>query len=616
MTDIKECRRKIDKIDQEISQLLSERRNVLEEVARYKKHKNIPIFDEDREQEIFNKINVNDGMVFRAILDSSREFQEGIIKAGTFGLISEKPIRSISPLVHSFWGDYEYRLCPTKRENLGEILGDLSYDGFNVTMPYKEVVFPMCQQHSPECFALGNVNTIKRELDGSLTGYNTDYFGFKYILEKNEIEVLGKKVVILGTGGAAKTAQAVCKDLGAANIYLVSRTGPINYKNTDEYRDMEVLVNCTPVGMYPCTKEKPIDISLFDKLEAVVDIIYNPYRTGLILSAEERGLKTATGLEMLVAQAGKSAEIFCRGSIEDGDIEDVIDKVLGKVLNRCLIGMPGAGKSFMGRRIANVHRLPLVDTDVLFKQRFGKSPEDYITEFGEDRFRVMESSIYEEVSKESGQVIACGGGVVEVPENLEYLRQNGVIIWVKRDLSKLKADGRPVSAKEGIENLYRRREKLYEDWSDFDINNNAHFKKSILVINGPNLDMLGSREPEIYGTDTYGDLVNKIMEKAEEISMDVEVFQSNFEGEIIEKIHESNHYYDGLIINGAGYSYSSVAILDALRTLSIPIIEVHLTCISKREEYRQKSLFEEVSVASVAGEGIGGYLKAMEMLNE
>ena len=157
---------------------------------------------------------------------------------------------------------------------------------------------------------------------------------------------------------------------------------------------------------------------------------------------------------------------------------------------------------------------------------------------------------------------------------------------------------------------------MYEDWSDFDINNNAHFKKSILVINGPNLDMLGSREPEIYGTDTYGDLVNKIMEKAEEISMDVEVFQSNFEGEIIEKIHESNHYYDGLIINGAGYSYSSVAILDALRTLSIPIIEVHLTCISKREEYRQKSLFEEVSVASVAGEGIGGYLKAMEMLNE
>lgn len=616
MADIKECRRKIDKIDQEISQLLSERRGVLEQIAHYKKRNNIPIFDEDREQEIFNKININDGMVFRAILDSSREFQEAIIKAGTFGLISERPIRSISPLVHSFWGDYEYRLCPTKRENLGEILGDLSYDGFNVTMPYKEVVFSMCQQHSPECFALGNVNTIKRELDGSLTGYNTDYFGFKYILDKNDIDVLGKKVVILGTGGAAKTAQAVCKDLGAANIYLVSRSGSINYKNTDEYRDVEVLVNCTPVGMYPCTKDTPIDINKFDKLEAVVDIIYNPYRTRLILSAEARGLKTATGLEMLVAQAGKSAEIFCRGSIEDGDIEDVIDKVLGKILNRCLIGMPGAGKSFMGRRIANVHQLPFVDTDLLFKHRFGKSPEDYINEFGEDRFRVMESSIYEEVSKESGQVIACGGGVVEVPENLEYLRQNGVVIWVKRALDKLKADGRPITEKEGIENLYKRREKLYEDWSDFDINNNANFKKSILVINGPNLDMLGNREPEIYGTETYTDLVNRVQDKADEISMDVEIFQSNYEGDIIEKIQEGNRYYDGIIINGAGYSYSSVAILDALRTLAIPVIEVHLTDISKREEYRQNSLFQEVCQTSIIGKGIDGYLKAMEILNE
>ena len=393
MADIRECRRKIDKIDSEISRLLDARRDILEDVAHYKKKNNIPVFDENREQEIFNKININDGMVFRAILDASKEFQEAIIKAGTFGLISEKPIRSLSPLVHSFWGDYEYKLCPTKREKLGEILKDLSYDGFNVTMPYKELVFSMCQQHSPECFALGNVNTIKRELDGTLTGYNTDYFGFKYILEKNKIDVLGKKVVILGTGGAAKTCEAVCKDMGAANIYLVSRTGPINYENPDDYRDVEVLVNCTPVGMYPSNKEMPIDISNFDKLEAVVDIIYNPYRTKLILAAEERGLKTATGLEMLVAQAGKSAEIFCRGSIEDGDIEDVIDKVLGKVLNRCLIGMPGAGKSFMGRRIANVHHLPFVDTDVVFEQRFGQSPAEYINEFGEDRFRIMESNI-------------------------------------------------------------------------------------------------------------------------------------------------------------------------------------------------------------------------------
>lgn len=615
MADIRECRRKIDKIDSEISRLLDARRDALEDIAHYKKKNNIPVFDENREQEIFNKINVNDGMVFRSILDASKEFQEAIIKAGTFGLISEKPIRSLSPLVHSFWGDYEYKLCPTRREKLGEILKDLSYDGFNVTMPYKELVFSMCQQHSPECFALGNVNTIKRELDGTLTGYNTDYFGFKYILEKNKIDVLGKKVVILGTGGAAKTCEAVCKDMGAANIYLVSRTGPINYENPDDYRDVEVLVNCTPVGMYPSNKEMPIDIRSFDKLEAVVDIIYNPYRTKLILAAEKRGLKTATGLEMLVAQAGKSAEIFCRGSIEDGDIEEVIDKVLGKVLNRCLIGMPGAGKSFMGRRIANVHQLPFVDTDAIFEQRFGQSPADYISEFGQDRFRIMESNIYEELAKESGQVIACGGGIVEMPENLEYLRQNGVVIWVKRSLDKLSKRGRPISQEKGLEALYKERAELYESWSDFDINNNVTFKKSVLVINGPNMNLLGTREPEIYGTKTYDQLVSEIEAKAGELDMSIEVFQSNYEGEIIEKIQESNHYYDGIIINGAGYSYTSVAILDALRTLSIPVIEVHLSDIEKREEYRRESLFTEVARNSISGEGFDGYFKAMEELN-
>lgn len=616
MADIRDYRSKIDKIDQGISQLLDRRREILEKIARYKKKHNLPIYDEKREQEVFSKVNINDGMVFRAIMDASREFQENIIKAGTFGLISERPIRSLSPLVHSFWGDYEYKICPTRRENLGEILSDLSYDGFNVTMPYKEVVFSMCQQHSPECFALGNVNTIKRELDGSLTGYNTDYFGFKYILEKNKIDVLGKKVVILGTGGSAKTCQAVCKELGAANIYLVSRSGPINYENTDDYRDVEVLVNCTPVGMYPCNKDMPIDIEIFDKLEAVVDIIYNPYRTRLILAAEEKGLKTATGLEMLVAQAGKSAEIFCRGSIEEGDIEDVIDKVLGKVLNRCMIGMPGAGKSFMGRRIANVHKLPLVDTDLIFRQRYGKTPEDYIKEFGEDRFRVMESNIYEEVAKESGQVIACGGGVVENPENLKYLRQNGVIIWVKRNIDKLAKTGRPISQRDGAEEIFKRRGKLYEEWSDFDITNNVPFKKSILIINGPNLDLLGSREPEIYGTNTYDDLENAIEKKAEELEMNVSIYQSNIEGEIIETIHQAAEYYDGVIINGAGYSYTSVGILDALRAISIPVIEVHLSDISAREDYRQKSLFAEIAKSTIDGKGIDGYLEAMEILNE
>lgn len=615
MKDIKNIRREIDKVDDKISSLLAERRELVTEISRYKKSQGLEIFDNEREMEILKKANVYDGAVFRAILDASKDYQAGIINAGTFGLISGKEIKSLSPLIHSFWGDYEYRLCPVSEDELPSLLKNLAYDGFNITMPYKKRVFTLCDQLSPECYALGNVNTVKREIDGSLTGYNTDYFGFQYIIEKNNIDVPGKKVAILGKGGAAYTCKAVLTDMGASNIELISRNGESNYQNLDKFKDAEIIVNATPVGMYPNNGDKPISLEGFNSLEAVVDVIYNPYKTALILEAEDRDLKTATGLEMLVAQAGKAAEIFCKGNLEEGDIEDVIDKVLAKLLNRCLIGMPGSGKSFMGRRIANVQGLKLMDTDRIFISRHGMVPKDYIEEYGIERFKVMENQILKDVTKNQGQVIATGEGVIDLPENKNLLRQNGVVIHITRDLEKLSNHHRPPLKGTNMEKLLDKRNPIYEAWSDFDISNNVDFRKSFLVINGPNLNLLGTREPDIYGVETYADLENYVNGVADDMNISVEIYQSNHEGEIVDKIQEAAEMYDGIVINPAGYGYTSVAILDALKAVALPCCEVHLTNIEEREEFRRKTLTGSMAVKVISGMGFEGYRLALETLN-
>lgn len=592
---MKIVRRKIDRIDDKISRLLDERRALVTEIARYKKSKGLEIFDDEREMEVLKKANVYDGGVFRAILDSSKDFQAGIINAGTFGLICQKEIKSLSPLVHSFWGDYEYRLCPTSENALPDLLKNLAYDGFNVTMPYKKTVFKMCDQLSPECYPLGNVNTVKREIDGSLTGYNTDYFGFQYILENNDIDVAGKKAVILGTGGAAETCKAVLNNLGAANVYMISRTGEFNYENLDRHKDAEIIVNATPVGMYPYNGDKPIELNRFDKLEAVVDLIYNPYKTALLLEAEELGIKAVTGLEMLVAQAGKAAEIFCKGNLEEGDIEAVIEKVQTRVFNRCIIGPEGSGKTFMGRRIANVQNLKFVDVEKSFYGRHGLRKNDYINQFGKDRYLVMEHALIQEITKNNGQVIALSSSVMENPENRNLLKQNGVIIDIKKD---------------GMDST------AYEQWADFDIVNNVEFKKSFLVLNGPNLNLLGSREPNIYGEESYSDLVKFLEGVAEEMNININVFQSNHEGELVDKIQEAASLYDGIVLNPAGYGYTSVAILDALKAVDLPMVEVHISDISKREEFREVTLTSQCAKEVISGLGFEGYQKALEILKD
>ncbi len=389
-----------------------------------------------------------------------------------FGLIGARLSHSYSTLIHGWLGDYTYDLCETKADDLGDLLLSSDYDGFNVTIPYKKTVMRLCDEVSPEARKIGAVNTVVRTEDGKLAGYNTDYFGFKYQLEHNDIDVEDMKCVVLGDGGVSVTVQAVLSDLHAREIVVISRRGVNNYDNISEHYDAEILVNATPVGMYPDNGSCLVDITQFRNIRGVIDVIYNPYRTKLILDCMENGIPCAGGMEMLVAQAKEASEIFTGVLIDDDEIETITDELQRKVLNNILIGMPGAGKTFLGRKMAEKQGKRFIDIDDMIIQHEGASIDEIFREKGEAYFRKVETEMLKLACKDSGCVIATGGGVVKTRANYNIVKQNGVVIWIKRDLDKLETDGRPLSASIGVEKLYQERKDEYKRWSDYYIDNN------------------------------------------------------------------------------------------------------------------------------------------------
>ena len=281
----------------------------------------------------------------------------------------------------------------------------------------------------------------------------------------------GKKVLVLGSGGASATAVCVLREL-QANVIVISRTGENNYENLSIHQDATVIVNTTPVGMYPNTGISPVDLALFPNLEGVLDIVYNPARTQLLLDAEKRGLKTENGLWMLVAQAKESAEWFTGKKIDDTIIAE-IHKILRKQMeNIILIGMPGCGKSTLGRLLAERLNRRFVDADMEIINRAGIPIPEIFEKFGEDAFRKLECDVLKDLGKESGLVVATGGGCVTRPENYKHLHQNGTIIWIQRDFNLLPTDGRPLSQKSNLASMYHTRFPLYKAFSDCCINNN------------------------------------------------------------------------------------------------------------------------------------------------
>lgn len=388
------------------------------------------------------------------------------------GLLGAKLSHSYSPQIHQHLGTFPYTLIEKTEDDLADFFQNFDFDGLNVTIPYKSVVIPYCSELSPVARRLGAVNTIVRKPDGTLIGHNTDYFGFDTMLSDSGLEVKGKKVLVLGTGGTSKTAVAVLQDHDA-NVVIISRSGENNYTNLQKHADAAVIVNTTPVGMYPKVGVSPVDLDRFPKLEGVLDVIYNPQRTQLLLDAEKRGLVAMNGLLMLVAQAKESAEWFTGKKIPDERIQ-FIHKLLWKQMsNIILIGMPGSGKTTVGQILAERTGKEFMDADALIIQKAGCSIPEIFSAQGEAGFRELETQVLQEIGKASASVIATGGGCVTRPENYPLLHQNGSIFCLEREITSLSTDGRPLSQAMALEEMYRIRKPLYEQFADDTIENNT-----------------------------------------------------------------------------------------------------------------------------------------------
>ena len=397
-----------------------------------------------------------------------------------FGLLGEHLKHSFSPLIHAELGNYEYSLYEKQPEELSDFLLKGDFDGLNVTIPYKKSVIPFCGSLSETARVTGSVNTIKRMGDGSLYGDNTDCCGFAYLFRKTGVNPADGKTIVLGSGGSSLTVQSVLRDMGAREIVVVSRNPPpgqkdevsplnrkINYKNIGEHSDAIMIVNTTPVGMYPNNGISPIpNPDIFRQCQAVIDLIYNPARTELLMQAEKLNILAVNGLAMLVAQAKRAAELFTNTSIPDEAIESIITKISRRTFNIVLIGMPGCGKTSIGAALAKITGRGFADTDDWIADAAGKTIPAIIAEYGENAFRKLETEALQALCKQSGLVIATGGGVVTQPGNRRIIRQNGIIVFLDRDLSQLSVSGRPLSQRDGIAMLAAERLPLYSQWSE------------------------------------------------------------------------------------------------------------------------------------------------------
>lgn len=382
-----------------------------------------------------------------------------------FGLLGERLAHSFSPRIHRALGDYEYNLYEKAPGELDAFLKSGMFDGLNVTIPYKQAVIPYCAGLSEQAAAIGSVNTLLRRPDGTLWGENTDYSGFAATLRRSGLCVRGKKALVLGSGGASKTVQAVLRDAGAQCV-VISRTGENHYGNLDRHADARVLVNTTPVGMYPNNGQAAVDLGLFPLCEGVFDLIYNPARTRLMLDAQRRGIPAFGGLFMLVEQARCAAGLFIGRTVDQSLTEGLVGQLALETQNIALIGMPGCGKTTVGRALAGLLGRDFYDVDEQIEQQAGKSIPDIFEQDGENAFRQRETRTLAELSRQSGAVLATGGGVVTRPENEELLRQNSVVIWLRRELTDLPVDGRPVSQSRPLEQIAAERTPLYSAWSD------------------------------------------------------------------------------------------------------------------------------------------------------
>ena len=392
-----------------------------------------------------------------------------------YGLVGAKLGHSYSPAIHAQLGDYDYQLYERSEADFVRLLAERDFKGLNVTIPYKKLAYAHCDVLSDTAREVGCVNTLVVRPGGALYGHNTDIGGFIAMARRAGIDFAGRKVAILGSGGASLTARAACRRLGAREVIVVSRSGPVDYDALyRDHADAELLVNTTPVGMYPNNGERPADIARLPKLAGVLDVIYNPSKTALILDAEARGIPCTGGLYMLVGQAWEAAELFTGHAIDEDVVERIYARMRAEVLNLVLIGMPGSGKTRIGRMLAEKLGRPFVDCDEAIERRAGRSIPAIFARDGEAAFRDLESRVIGDLGREKGQVIATGGGAVLRGGNVRTLRQNGVVLLLQRDLDLLPMDGRPLSkSKEALAAMEKVRGPKYRAAADAIIDNNG-----------------------------------------------------------------------------------------------------------------------------------------------
>ncbi len=403
-----------------------------------------------------------------------------------YGLLGEHLSHSFSKVIHESICDYKYELVEVAKDDLDSFMKDKEFSAINVTIPYKQDVIKYLDYVDERALAINAVNTIVND-NGYLSGYNTDFDGVISLLEKNKVSVQGKNVLILGTGGTSNTVKAVMEYLQAGRVEKVSRSGKngaLTYQEALERKDTNIIFNTTPNGMYPNNYSCPIDIDGFDKLEAVFDAIYNPLNSELVVKAKEKGLVSDGGLYMLVSQAVYAANKFVGHKIDSKEIDDVYYKLLNEKKNIVLIGMPGCGKTTIGQMLSDITNRKLIDLDVELEKYTGRTIPDIFRNDGEPQFRKLEMEVCKMFSSQTGVIISTGGGVILHKENIDALRQNGVIFYLQRDVEKLQLiDGRPLSRTiEDNKKRFSERKHLYESSCDYMVDNNGNIYDAIKEI--------------------------------------------------------------------------------------------------------------------------------------
>ncbi len=470
---IADYRKIIDDQDELILEALRKRMDAVREIGKIKQMKGLPVLDSGREAQILEGREEYEQEVLKKIMEVSRREE-----TAPFGLLGRKLGHSLSPELHELicretGHDYQYVLFEKEPEELEDFLRNGSWSGLNVTIPYKQEVMKYLDELSPEAEAIGAVNTIVRR-NGKLKGFNTDYFGFKKLLEANDIQVKGLKCLVLGNGGASKAVTQVLFDKGAAQVHVLSHKAIDEKTALKENRDAEILVNTTPVGMYPESGVSVVSPGSYPRLKWAVDVVYNPLRTNFICQAQKSLIDAIGGLDMLVYQGIYSSMLFTTLSFDDKDAiaRKVSDSIRKDRENIILIGMPGSGKSSIGRKLAAELGREFYDMDQLIEIRDGRSIPEIFRDEGEEYFRDLESAVAMEMGQMTSAVISTGGGIVNREENYYAMAENGRMVFLDKEPSDLPTVGRPVSQAMGVERLYEMRLPLYRAWADQEIDIN------------------------------------------------------------------------------------------------------------------------------------------------